>query len=122
MEGSDMTYIKKSERFIKAANFTKPIKDNGGTVREAGEYSKWKHIDEYRKVQVSFTILAMSANGNTAYILKDNMGMVASYPTQDINELKSFLAEKGFKPIKDWYIQDCGMSEETWKEWNTSND
>lgn len=117
-----MTYIKRRERFIKADVFTKPIKDNGGTVREVGEYSKWKNIDEYSRIQATFTILAMSATAGTAYILKDNMGMVACYPTQDINELTSFLAEKGFKPIKEWYIQDCGMSEETWKEWNTSND
>ena len=117
-----MTYIKRSERFIKAANFTKPIKDNGGTVREVGEYAKWKNIDEDSKIQVRFTILEMNVNGNKGYILKDNMGMVACYPTQDVNELKSFLEEKGFKPIKDWYIQDCGMSEETWKEWNTCND
>ena len=118
-----MTYIKRSERFIKSANFTKPIRDNGGTVREVGEYAKWKNIDEYgSKIQVSFTIVEMKVNENKGYFLKDGLGMVASYPTQDVNELKDYLLEKGFKPIKDWYIQDCGMSEETWKEWNTSND
>lgn len=117
-----MTYIKRSERFMKAANFVKPIKDNGGTVREVGEYSKWRTIHEGGKIQVTFTILEMKVSGNTGYILKDTLGMLASYPTQDVNELKNFLCEKGFKPIKDWYIQDCGMSEETWREWNSSND
>lgn len=117
-----MTYIKRSERFINAANFTKPIKDNGGTVREVGEYAKWKTVCEDSKVQVTFIILEMKVNNNTGYILKDNFGMIASYPTQDVNELKNFLNEKGFKPIKDWYIQECGMSEETWKEWNGCND
>lgn len=117
-----MQYIKRSERFIKAANFVKPIKDHGGVVREIGEYAKWQTIHEDGKIQVTFIILEMKVNNNAGYVLKDNFGMIASYPTQDVNELKNFLSEKGFKPIKDWYIQDCGMSEETWNAWNCSND
>ncbi len=117
-----MMYIKRNERFVKAANFTKPIRDNGGKVKEIAEYAKWHNINEHDKVQVGFIILEVAVNGNKAYILKDNFGMMASYPTQDLDELKTFLVEKGFKPIKDWYLQDCGMSEETWKEWNSCND
>lgn len=116
-----MNYIKRSERLIRMANFSKAIKDAGGVVREIGEYTKWKHVSN-GKLQVTFTIIEMKNAGNVGYVLKDNLGMVASLVTNDIDELKSFLAEKGFKPIKDWYIQDCGMSEETWREWNSSND
>lgn len=117
-----MQYIKRADRFIKAASFTKPIRDNGGRIREVAEYAKWHRIDEYNKVQVGFIILEMTVGENRGYILKDNFGMVASYPTQDLGEIKEFLTQKGFKPIKDWYLQDCGMPEETWREWNTSND
>lgn len=117
-----MQYIKRSDRFIKTTAFTKPIRDNGGKVREVAEYAKWHNIDECSKVQVGFIILEIAVNGNKAYILKDSFGMMASYPTQDLTEMKVFLIGKGFKPIKDWYIQECGMSEETWKEWNSSND
>lgn len=117
-----MNYIKRSERFIKAANMFKTIRDAGGAVKEIAEYSKWRNLNEGSRIQVTLTIVKMVNMGNTAYILKDNMGMLASFPTTDLQELKSFLTEKGFKPIKDWYIQDCGMTEDTWNEWNKSND
>lgn len=117
-----MNYIKRADRFIKASAMTKVIKDAGGTAKEIAEYSKWHNINEGSRIQVTLIIIKMEANGNTAYILKDNLGMLASYPTTDLDELKSFLTDKGFKPIKDWYLQDCGMTEETWNTWNQSND
>lgn len=117
-----MQYIKRSDRFIKTKDFTKPFKLNGGSVREVAEYAKWRTLDEDAKVQMTMTILGVSVGGNTAYILKDSLGMMACYPTPDLKEVKEFLTQKGFKPIKDWYIQDYGMTEETWNEWNKSND
>ena len=116
-----MKYIKRNERYMKAAAMFKMIVDNGGTVKDVAEYSKWHNLPNGR-IQVTLKIMKMEANVNTGYILEDNLGMIASYAEQDLNEIKSFLANNGFKPIKDWYIQDCGMSEETWKEWNSSND
>lgn len=117
-----MNYIKRTERCIKAYAMTKVIKDTGGTAKEIAEYSKWHNINEGSRIQVTLRIIKLEANGNTAYILEDNMGMLASYPTQDLNEMKTFLTDKGFKLIKDWYIQDCGMPEDTWNAWNQSND
>ena len=117
-----MNYIKRSERFIKASTMFKTIKDAGGNTKEIAEYSKWHNLNEGSRIQVTLIIVKMTNMGNTAYILKDNTGMLASFPTQDLNELKVFLTDKGFKPIKQWYLEDCGMSEETWNEWNQSND
>lgn len=117
-----MKYIKRNERFIKASTMFKTIADNGGSTKEIAEYSKWHNINEVSRIQVTLRIIKMEANGNIGYILEDNLGMLASYPTQDLTEMKGFLLNHGFKPIKDWYIQDCGMSDETWKEWNRSND
>lgn len=117
-----MKYIKRPDRFIKAAALTKTMKDAGGIVKEIAEYSKWRNLNDGSRIQMTLIVIKMANLGNTAYILKDNLGMLASYPTQDLNEIKAFLAEHGFKPIKDWYLQDCGMTEETWNAWNTSND
>lgn len=117
-----MQYIKRSDRCIKAAAMTKVMKDAGGTVKEIAEYSKWHNLNEGSRIQVTLIVIKMVNMGNTAYILKDNLGMLASYPTQDLDEIKTFLTEHGFKPIKEWYLQDCGMTEETWNAWNTSND
>lgn len=117
-----MQYIKRADRCIKAAAMFKPLRDAGGTVSEVAEYSKWRNLSDGSRIQVTLTIIKMTHLDNTAYILKDNLGMLASYPTQDLVEMRSFLVDKGFKPIKDWYIQDCGMTEETWNAWNQSND
>lgn len=117
-----MNYIKRSDRCIKASAMTKVIKDSGGVAKEIAEYSKWHNRTDGSRIQVTLIIVKMEANGNTAYILKDNLGMLASYPNPDLDEMKTFLAEHGFKPIKDWYLQDCGMTEETWDAWNQSND
>ena len=116
-----MKYIKRNERFMKASAMFKVITDNGGFVNEVAEYSKWHELPNGR-IQVTLKLMKIQANNNAGYILEDNMGMLASYAISDLGEMKKFLVDHGFKPIKDWYIQDCGMSDETWKEWNTSND
>lgn len=117
-----MNYIKRTERCIKASAMTKVIKDAGGNAKEIAEYSKWHSLNEGSRIQVTLRIIKLEANGNTAYILEDNLGMLASYPNQDLAEMKTFLVDHGFKPVKDWYLQDCGMTEETWNAWNQSND
>lgn len=116
-----MQYFKRKERFFKAAIFAKNIKEVGGTVREVAEYSKWKELDHGR-IQVRFTIIEFATKVGKTYLMTDNEGLVACQVTPDLEEIKSFLTKHGFKPTKDWYIQDCGMTEETWKEWNSCND
>ena len=64
-----MNYIKRSERFIKAANMFKTIRDAGGVVKEIAEYSKWHNLNEGSRIQVTLTIVKMVNMGNTAYIL-----------------------------------------------------
>lgn len=115
--------IKKAERFCKVSSFTKVIKDAGGSVKEVAEYSKWHNLrDGKSRIQLKMTIVKMVNGENVGYILEDNLGYLASYPAKDIEELKSLLKEDGYKPIKEWYLQDCGMTEETWNAWNQSND
>lgn len=124
-EDNKMMYIKKSERFIKSADFTKSLHDAGATVKEIAEYSKWVELYNGGRIQAKLTIMCVdsrSIGGNVGYYMKDNFGMVACYPVNDINEIKSWINAHNYKTIKDWYIQDYGMSEETWKEWNSSND
>ena len=124
-----MKYFKRSERIMKAIAFNAGVKSVGGTVKEVAEYSKWHEFqDEYRagsRIQVKMRIVKVDlgkVNGNVGYYLKDDMGMVASDVVLDINDIKCWLVDHGYKTVHDWYIQDCGMSEETWHAWNTSND
>ena len=116
-----MKYIKRKERFMKASAMFKIIIDNGGSVSEVDEYSKWHELPNGR-IQVTLKIMKMDANGNTGFILEDGLGMIASYASNDMHEMENFLVGHGFKRIKDWYIQDCGMSVETWNEWNGVNE
>lgn len=117
-----MTYFKRNERFIKTAVLTKPVKDAGGVIKEIEEYSKWHDLDNGGRIQLTLTIVRMSNGSNEAYILSDNLGFVASQPTTDLSDVKDWLVVHGYKTTHDWYTQDCGMTEETWKEWNGSND
>lgn len=124
-----MKYFKRSERILKAAAFNTGLKSAGGVVQEVAEYSKWHEfqngVHAGSKIQMKMFIMKADmskVSGIVGYYLKDGMGMVASDIVVDINEIKCLLADHGYKTVHDWYTQDCGMSEETWKEWNTSND
>lgn len=124
-----MKYIKRSERILKATAFNVGLKLAGGVVREIAEYSKWHELQngEYAGCRTQVKMFIVKADmskvsGIVGYFLKDSMGMVASDIVTDINDIKHWLDDHGYKTIHDWYVQDCGMSEETWKEWNKSND
>lgn len=124
-----MKYIKKSKRILKADAFNVGLKSVGGVVKEVAEYSKWHELQSGEhiscRVQVKMLIVKVDmskVNGAVGYYLKDGIGMVASDIVTDINDIKCWLDNHGYKTIHDWYVQDYGMSEETWKEWNKSND
>lgn len=120
-----MKYFKRSERIVKAMVLNAGIKSVGGIVKEVAEYSKWHEQDTGSRIQVKMFVIKADfgkVNGTVGYYLKDGMGMVASDIVTDINDIKCWLDDHGYKTIHDWYVQDCGMSEKTWKEWNKSND
>ena len=124
-----MKYIKRSERLLKAAAFNVGLKSAGGVVKEVAEQFKWHELRNGdhagSRIQVKMFIVKADmskVSGVVGYYLKDGMGMVASDIVTDINDIKCWMADHGYKTVHDWYVQDCGMSEETWKEWNTSND
>lgn len=112
-----MTIIKKSERNLKARHLIAGLKDSGNTVKEIGKFSKW--IEVYNgKLQWSNTLYEIEADGKTAYFLVDSLGWVACVINPDKNDVMDWLKNHGYKTEKDWYIEDYGMSEETWNAWN----
>ena len=124
-----MKYIKRSERILKAAAFNAGLKSVGGVVKEVAEYSKWHELQNGINAgsRIQFKMFIMEADlskigGSVGYYLKDDMGMVASDVVANVNDVKDWLVGHSYKTVHDWYIQDCGMSEETWREWNASND
>lgn len=117
-----MEYIKRKDRVLKSSGFAAGVKAVGGTVRTIGEYSKWHELrDGSGRIQVTLDIVEVyipSADVKKAYYLRDTFGYMASIVCGDLKEVKQWLTDHGYKTIKQWYIEDNGMSEETWKIWN----
>ena len=118
-----MKYYKRSERCLKASAINKAIEEVCGTkAKTLEEYSRWKDLDNGSRIQVKFEIVRIKTDKVTGYYLKDSLGFVASETTTDLKDVKEWLKSHGFKTTHDWYIEDNGMSEETWNAWNQSND
>lgn len=111
-----MKAYKRSERVIKVTALLTAMKATGNTVKNIGEFCKWKELDN-GKIQMKMEIYEIN-NGMTCYIMKDTLGMLAAPVTENKQEVLDWLKGHGYKPIKDWYLEDYGMDEETWEEWN----
>lgn len=116
-KGQTMKLFKKSERFMDAAGTRKALRETGYTVKEIGEFCKWKEIEKGR-MQVSLTIWEAKGNGSTFYMVEDTIGRVAAQFNPDKADVMNWLKDHGYKPVKQWYIEDTGMTEETWNIWN----
>lgn len=112
-----MKTYKNAERILKTATMIKSLKATGFTVRNLGEYCKWAEI-ECGRIQKSMTVYKVSGNGIDAYFLSDSLDRVACELQPDKTEVFGWLKNHEYKPVKKWYIEDYGMSEETWNEWN----
>ena len=115
-----MKYYKFNERVMDHSTAVNTCKAMGGKVGTHGEYTKWINLSRGNKVSEQLTIKSYdfrSVGGALGYVLVDNFGMWAS-DSATLEEIKAFLKDNGFKTTHDWYVQDNGMSEETWNEWN----
>lgn len=115
-----MKYIKFNERVMSHTKMTKVFKEQGMVIGTHGEYTRWINLKYGNKVSEQLTIKSYdgrSVGCSICYVLVDSFGMWASDLTT-LEDIKAFLKANGFKTTHDWYVQDNGMSEETWKEWN----
>ena len=112
-----MKIYKNAERILKTNPMIQGFKANGFAVKNLGEYCKWAEV-ERGKIQKTMTVYKVSGNGIDAYFLSDSLNRVACELQKDKAEVFGWLKDHGYKPVKKWYIEDYGMSEETWNEWN----
>lgn len=113
-----MKLFKKSERKIRTADMINTWKVVGCHVKNLGEYKRWVELED-GKVSVSMTIYEAKAEGMpTGYFLSDSLGRVACQTVLDKQEIMNWLKEHGYKTDKEFYMEDMGMDEETWEEWN----
>lgn len=115
-----MKFFKFNERVMSHTKMAKVFKEQGIIVGTHGEYTRWINLQHGSKISEQLTIKSYDARpigGCLCYVLVDNWGKWASDLTT-LEEIKTFLKDNGFKTTHDWCVQDNGMSEETWQEWN----
>lgn len=112
-----MKLLKKSERTINAKKALTTYKKIGFTVENLGEFRKWKELPDGR-IAVKMTVYKVENEDCTAYFLEDILGRFACEAVTDAKEVFDWLKEKGYKTDKEFYLNDYGMDEETWEEWN----
>lgn len=109
---------KVSERVLKVSLMIKALKDIGSEVKQLGEFMKWKELDDGSRLSVSMTLYQIKTSDRVAYFFSDVLGRLACEAFLDVNDGYDWLRKHGYKTDHDFYIQDYGMTEETWQEWN----
>lgn len=112
-----MKLYKMSERTIKATPMLAAYRASGFKTTDMGRWCKWKELD-YGRIQVKFDVYRVVNDMITVYLMCDSLDRVAAPMTESKEEVLGWLKEHGYKPEKQWYIEDYGMDEETWEEWN----
>lgn len=114
-----MELYKKAERTLKMSDMVKNLKAFGYQITNIGTYKKWKDLKDGSRLSVSITIRkGVDPAQNDFYLVEDTLGRVACPVVHSYNEVKEWLKEHGYKPEKAFYLEDYGMTEETWNEWN----
>ena len=118
-----MKLFKKNERSLNASHMRATFRKCGYTVIKVGTYCKWKDLPDGGRLQVELTIYRLECpGGQTCYMVEDALGRVATELQIDKAEVMDWLEEHGYKTEKRWYLEDYGMSEETWAEWNCTTE
>lgn len=115
-----MELLKKSDRIISRAAMVKGLRASGCEVKEIQEYCKFKNV--YRgKIEVKLCLHeVIVANGCVFYLLSDSLDNICTQILIDLDDIKIWLNEHGYKKDKQFYVEDCGMSEDLWNEWNNA--
>lgn len=113
-----MEIWKASERVVSGGVFRKAIREAGGIVKELGEFSKWANLVNGGRLQKTLTIYELGGRGGKMYLVCDSLDRAVCEMQFDKKEVFEYLKEHGWKTTKNWYMEDCGMSEETWNIWN----
>lgn len=119
--------LKRKERALKVSTFLQTMRQMQAETKEIGEYTKWKELSDGSRLSVSVTVYKVTVDTrkfggdkvNTLYCMKDSLGFeMQKVLTEDLEEIKTWLKEKGYKTTKQFYLEDYGMDEGTWEEWN----
>ncbi len=116
--GNKMELIKMKDRNLRADDMLKAFRSMGSKTKSVGEYCKWKELRMGSRLQVKIEVFEVKNDNFCAYMVVDSFRRVAAQLQPDKKEVLGWLKEHGYKPVKQWYLEDYGMTEETWNEWN----
>ena len=91
-------------------------------VREVGEFKKWKELWNGDRISVTITVYEIKNELKTVYLLEDTLGRLCADLQENKAEVMEWLKDKGYKTAHKFYTEECGMSEETWKAWNSEEE
>lgn len=112
-----MVLIKKCDR-KKASIYIKAFKEVGIKVKKLQEYRKWKNLSDGGRMTVKMDLYEVNDGVGKVYFLSDTLNRKATKYIENVEEIYSWLEEKGYKKEKQFYLEDYGMDLETWNEWN----
>lgn len=116
-----MKLWKKSERTRIVSKLLAGFRTAGMTTQNIGRWMKWKELRDGERLSVHIDVYELRWNGQLqGYIISDTLGRQACEMVSDKSEVLNWFAEHGYKPEKQWYLEDGGMDEETWEAWNNA--
>lgn len=116
-----MKLYKKSERHMNVYKTLAGFRKCGMTTAELGRWKKWKELRDGGRLSVRIDVFELRLNNQVqGYIVGDTLGKVAAPIVLDKQEVLDWLKEKGYKPEKQWEMEENGMTEELWNEWNNA--
>lgn len=113
-----MKLYAKENRMVQASDMLNAMREAGYETKHIGEWDRWKELRVGGRLQVKIDVYEIKNEMMTAYLVSDTLGKVAAPLTEDKQEIMDWLKEKGYKTDKQWYLEDYGMDEEAWEEWN----
>ena len=103
---------------ISEAMYIKSLKEAGLSVKRFPQLHKMVEKADY-SIEYAYNTYEVSTElgRKTAIAFLDGLNRL-QYQADNAKELMKFLADKGYKTSKKFYMEDLGMSEESWNEWN----
>ena len=116
-----MKLYKKSERIFKLHDVLKGASAIGYHTHRVGEYRRWKELPDGSRLSVKidvFFIKNLADPTIKGYVLGDTFGRLAAPIVPNKEEVMQWLKDHEYKTDKQFYMEDCGMTLETWNQWN----
>lgn len=118
-----MVVYKMAERTLDAATALKAFRAGGWQTKEIGTFCKWKDGRFGSRYQAKVTAYEITTtDGRVAYVMVDTLDKIMNPLEPDKATVMGWIKDHDYKPEKDWYIEDGGMTEEMWAAWNNAED